>query len=113
MLLGSGLRLIARSYAHPFTFERRGNLVSAELGDLTLASNQVLHNFLVFTSFGLDGFAHAAEAILGEAVGRRDRASFQRALRVVFLWSGLVGLLNVAVYAVAGHFTPKLALTMV
>src|SRR5690606_5907815 len=41
---------------------------SAELGDLTLAANQVLHNFLVFTSFGLDAFAHAAEAILGEAV---------------------------------------------
>ena len=76
---------------------------SAELGDVTLAANQVLHNFLVFTSFGLDGFAHAAEAILGEAVGRRDRESFRRAMRVVFLWAGIVGLLNLLVYAVAGH----------
>ena len=76
---------------------------SAELGDLTLAANQVLHNFLVFTSFGLDGFAHAAEAILGEAVGRRDRAAFRHAMGVVFLWAGLVGALNVAVYALAGH----------
>jgi MATE family multidrug resistance protein len=76
---------------------------SAELGDLPLAANQVLHNFLMFTSFGLDGFAHAAEAILGEAVGRRDRAGFARGMRVVFLWSGLVGLLNVAVYALLGH----------
>jgi len=76
---------------------------SAELGDLTLAANQVLHNFLVFTSFGLDAFAHAAEAILGEAVGRRDRAAFQRAMRVVFLWAVIVGLLNTLLYAVAGH----------
>ena len=76
---------------------------SAELGDLTLAANQVLHNFLVFTSFGLDAFAHAAEAILGEAIGRRDRPAFQRALRVVFLWAVIVGILNVVVYAVAGH----------
>ena len=76
---------------------------SAELGDLTLAANQVLHNFLVFTSFGLDGFAHAGEAILGEAVGRRDRAAFRHAMGVVFLWAGLVGALNVAVYALAGH----------
>jgi MATE family multidrug resistance protein len=76
---------------------------SAELGDVTLAANQVLQNFLVFTSFGLDGFAHAAEAILGEAVGRRDRAAFQRAMRVVFIWAGLVGALNLVVYAVAGH----------
>ena len=76
---------------------------SAELGDLTLAANQVLHNFLVFTSYALDGFAHAAEAILGEAVGRRDRAAFQRSLRVVFLWSGLVGVLTLVIYALAGH----------
>ena len=76
---------------------------SAELGDLTLAANQVLHNFLVFTSFGLDGFAHAAEAILGEAVGRRDRAAFRSAMRVVFFWAGLVGALNLVVYALAGH----------
>ena len=76
---------------------------SAELGDLTLAANQVLHNFLVFTSFGLDAFAHAAEAILGEAVGRRDRPAFQRAMRVVFLWAVIVGLLNTALYAAVGH----------
>jgi len=76
---------------------------SAELGDLTLAANQILHHFLVFTSFGLDGFAHAAEAILGEAVGRRDRNAFRRGMRVVFLWAGIVGALNVLIYAVAGH----------
>jgi MATE family multidrug resistance protein len=76
---------------------------SAELGDVALAANQVLHNFLVFTSYGLDGFAHAAEAILGEAVGRRDRAAFRRGMRVVFLWAGIIGALNLAVYAVAGH----------
>jgi MATE family multidrug resistance protein len=76
---------------------------SAELGDVTLAANQVLQNFLVFTSYGLDAFAHAAEAILGEAVGRGDRAAFRRDMRVVFLWSGIVGALNVAVYGLAGH----------
>ncbi len=75
---------------------------SAELGDLPLAANQVLHNFLMFTSFGLDGFAHAAEAILGESVGRRNREAFRRNMRVVFLWAGLVAVLNVAVYLAAG-----------
>jgi len=76
---------------------------SAELGDLTLAANQVLHTFLVFTSYALDGFAHAAEAILGEAIGRRDRSAFQRSLRVVFLWAGLVGVLAMVSFALAGH----------
>jgi MATE family multidrug resistance protein len=76
---------------------------SAELGDVQLAANQVLHHFLVFTSFALDGVAHAAEAILGESVGRRDRAAFMRDRRVVFLWSGVVGVVNIVIYAVAGH----------
>jgi MATE family multidrug resistance protein len=75
---------------------------SAELGDLTLAANQVLHNFLLFTSFGLDGVANASEAILGETVGRRDREAFRRSMRVVFTSAGLLGLANVVVYAVAG-----------
>jgi MATE family multidrug resistance protein len=75
---------------------------SAELGDLALASNQVLHLFLVFTSFGLDGVAHAAEAILGESVGRRERAAFRSNIRTVFVWGGVVGLANVLIYAVAG-----------
>jgi MATE family multidrug resistance protein len=76
---------------------------SAELGDVTLAANQVLHHFMIFTSFALDGFAHAAEAILGEAFGQRDREAFRRGMRVVFVWAGIVGALNVLIYAVAGH----------
>ena len=75
---------------------------SAELGDLTLAANQVLHNFLLFTSFGLDGVANASEAILGETVGRRERQAFRESKRVVFISAGLLGLANVAVYALAG-----------
>jgi MATE family multidrug resistance protein len=76
---------------------------SAQLGDLALAANQVLHNFLVFTSFALDGFAHAAESILGADVGRRNRAAFLRGKRVVFRWAAIVGVLNLAVFALAGH----------
>ncbi|MGZ5091896.1 MAG: MATE family efflux transporter, partial [Burkholderiales bacterium] len=76
---------------------------SAQLGDVTLAANQILHQFLIFTSFALDGFAHAAEAILGEAAGRRDRTAFRQGMRVVFLWAGIVGAVNMAIYAVFGQ----------
>ncbi|MDP6390288.1 MAG: MATE family efflux transporter [Alphaproteobacteria bacterium] len=57
----------------------------AKLGDVTLAANQVLFNFLQFTAFGLDGFAHAAEALIGDAIGRRNREAFSRAVRSVLL----------------------------
>ncbi len=76
---------------------------SAQFGDVQLAANQVLHHFLIFTSFALDGVAHAAETILGESVGRRDRAAFEHDRRVVFLWAGVVGVINIVLYALGGH----------
>ena len=76
---------------------------SAELGDVQLAANQILHHFLIFTSYALDGVAYAAEALLGESVGRRNRAAFTHDMRVVFLWSAVVGLINMLIYAVAGQ----------
>jgi MATE family multidrug resistance protein len=75
---------------------------SAGLGDLPLAANQVLHTFLMFTSFGLDGLAHAAEAILGESAGRREREGFRRGMRAVLGWSFAVGIANSAFYLAAG-----------
>ena len=76
---------------------------SAKLGDLPLAANQVLYNFLQFTAFGLDGFAHAAEALIGQAIGRRSRNAFGEAVRAVLLWSGIVAALNVLIYWIAGE----------
>ncbi len=85
---------------------------SAALGDVPLAANQVLFNFLFITSFGLDGIAHAAEAILGDAAGRRERDAFQRGARAVLAWAGLVALLNVVLYAVVGPFIIDLMTTI-
>lgn len=75
---------------------------AAKLGDLPLAANQVLYNFLQFTAFGLDGLAHAAEALIGQAIGRRSRAAFGEAVRAVLLWSGVVAVINVLIYWIAG-----------
>ncbi|MGE4221306.1 MAG: MATE family efflux transporter, partial [Alphaproteobacteria bacterium] len=75
---------------------------SAKLGELTLAANQVLHNFQQFTAFGLDGFAYAAEALVGGAYGRRDAGAFRSAVRASMLWAGIVAVLFVAVYWAAG-----------
>ena len=75
---------------------------SAKLGELTLAANQVLHNFQQFTAFGLDGFAYAAEALVGGAYGQRNAGAFRSAVRASLLWAGIVALLFVAVYWLAG-----------
>lgn len=68
-----------------------------------LAANAVLLNFLGFASYGLDGFAHAAETLAGAAIGRRDSRQLARVIQLCFVW-GLVGaLLYVLVYALAGE----------
>ena len=51
------------------------------MGDVTLAANAVLLNLVMFMAYGLDGFAHAAEALVGSAIGARDRGAFRGAVR--------------------------------
>jgi MATE family multidrug resistance protein len=58
----------------------------ARAGDVTLAANAVLNNFLLVSAFFLDGLANAAEQLCGHAYGARDRAGFAGAVRRVVLW---------------------------
>ena len=60
--------------------------LGARFGDVTLAANQVLLQFLQVTAFGLDGFAFAAEALIGQAVGARNKAEVRRASRMAMQW---------------------------
>ncbi len=53
--------------------------VSAGFGDVQLAANQVLWQFLMITAYALDGFAFAAEALVGQAAGARTVAMMRRA----------------------------------
>lgn len=61
--------------------------LSAGRGDLNLAANQVLLQFLQIVSFALDGFAFAAEALVGQAVGARSLRHMRRAGVLSAQWS--------------------------
>jgi len=63
--------------------------LGARQGDAILAANALLLNFQTFMAFGLDGFAHAAEALVGAAAGARDRDAFRQAVKVTMLWSAV------------------------
>ena len=76
--------------------------LSARQGDVVLAANAVLLNFVVFFNFAYDGFAFAAEALTGRALGARRRADLTRAIRACLLWCLALALLTLAVYGVAG-----------
>jgi MATE family multidrug resistance protein len=58
----------------------------ARAGDVTLAANAVLNNFLLIGAFFLDGLANAAQQLCGRAYGARDRIGFTSATRLVLAW---------------------------
>ena len=57
------------------------------MGGLILAANAILMQLQNLTAFGLDGLAHAAEALVGKAVGQQRRDALERAVTLSLKWS--------------------------
>lgn len=65
----------------------------AKQGDLIVATNAVVLNLFEVAAYMIDGFAYAAEALVGQAIGARARERFRRAIGLTSLWAGVLGLL--------------------
>jgi MATE family multidrug resistance protein len=78
--------LFIRTMALMFTFVFV-TAQGARLGGLVLAANAILMNIQLLTSMALDGIAHAAEALVGKAIGQKDREALQRSVRLSLKWS--------------------------
>ncbi|MEL6689847.1 MAG: MATE family efflux transporter [Pseudomonadota bacterium] len=61
--------------------------LGARFGEVTLAVNQVLIQFLYVASYGLDGFAFAIEALVARTLGGRDREGLRRAVVICAQWT--------------------------
>jgi MATE family multidrug resistance protein len=57
----------------------------AKMGDAILAANAVLLNFHMIAAYGLDGFANATEALVGEAIGANRRVDYRSILKASFV----------------------------
>ncbi len=76
--------------------------LGARLGDVVLAANAVLMNMVHFMAFGLDGFANAAQALVGRAIGGRDLAAYRGAVRASARWALYTAVGFAGAYALAG-----------
>ncbi len=74
----------------------------ARMGGLVLAANAVLMNLQTLTAFALDGIAHAAEALVGKAVGERRRDALEQAVRLTLRWSFIFAICFCMAYALLG-----------
>ena len=66
--------------------------LAADIGDLSLAATQLILVMFGLICFALDGFAHAAEALVGEAVGRRHLPMLDRVVRRTNIMAGCTAL---------------------
>ena len=76
--------------------------LAADFGDLTLAANQLLLQFIHITAYALDGFAFAAEALVGLSVGARTQAALRRSVLLSSLWASVAALALALGFAVFG-----------
>ena len=76
--------------------------LGSSFDDATLAANQVLIQFLNITAYAMDGFAFAAEAFIGQALGARNRVLFRRSAIMTSQWGFGSVILMAIIFAVFG-----------
>ena len=79
-------------------------LYGSDFGDVQLAANQILMQFLNVTAYALDGFAFAAEAMVGQALGARARAALRRSAVLSSVWGAIVCAALAGCFALFGGY---------
>jgi len=75
---------------------------SASMGSQLLAVNTVLLQYVNFMSYGVDGFAHAAESLVGKYKGALNMNKLKQAVRYCLFWGGGFAALYSTVYYLGG-----------
>lgn len=76
--------------------------IGARFGDVTLAANEVLIQFMYITAYAMDGFAFAAETLIARAYGRKDRARVRRSAMMTGMWGVVICVLTAVAFLLAG-----------
>ena len=76
--------------------------IGARFGDVTLAANEVLIQFMYITAYAMDGFAFAAETLIARAYGRRDPTRVRRSAVMTSMWGMVVCATTAFAFLLAG-----------
>ncbi|MEM9578019.1 MAG: MATE family efflux transporter [Pseudomonadota bacterium] len=74
----------------------------ARFGDVTLAANEILVQFMHITVYAMDGFAFSAETLIARAYGKRDPAQVRRGAMLTSFWGLVVSITTAIGFALAG-----------
>lgn len=76
----------------------------ARLGDTVVAANAILMNFVMLISFGLDGIANGAEALVGQAKGKDDKGRLKKIVSVSLFWTAIFALVYSVLFILFGQW---------
>jgi MATE family multidrug resistance protein len=99
MAVNADLLIRTLSLLFAFTFF---TAQAARAGDVILAANEVLLQFMNLAAYLLDGFAFATEVLAGRAIGAARPERFREAVRLSSVWAGGIALTVSAIYALTG-----------
>lgn len=72
--------------------------VSADLGTEILAANTILLQLWMILSYGVDGFAFAAESLVGKYIGANNKEKLSHTVNYSFYWGLGLGLILSVIY---------------
>ena len=76
---------------------------SAEINDEVLAANFILMQLWLIISYGVDGFAFAAESLVGKYFGAQNWPYLNKTVKYSFIWGLSLGLVLSIVYLLFGR----------
>jgi len=74
----------------------------AKLGDDVISANAVLMNFVLLSSFLMDGLAHAAEALVGKNLGRRSLKNLKESINLILFWASVISVFQLTFFYFLG-----------
>lgn len=77
--------------------------VSGAMGEVEMAASHVVMQFMLLISLGLDGFAHATEALAGAAWGDGKARVFRRWVILTSLWALAASVVYSLLFLLAGN----------
>lgn len=103
------IRTVCLTLSFTFFYNRANAL---DVGTATVAANVILLQLVNWLSYGIDGFAFAAESLVGKYTGAEQPERLRRVIRLLFAWGmGLAGLYAVVYWlgdrALLALFAPE------
>ena len=76
--------------------------VAGAMGEVEMAASHVIMQYMLLISLGLDGFAHATEALAGSAWGEGKASLFHRWVKLTGIWALAASLIYALGFWVGG-----------